>query len=187
MRYPILPFACISLIACGSASGGPVAGAADTHCDGVAPVVVDDSPAVCGSNTTPISTGAASSDYGPTHDGTVADDDDCKYHVSWSSTPIKENTNVTFTVDASVLAAPGGPLTGLNTNTAYAEVFLSDTHPAPPTAQVITEATPGVVTFGPIQFDEKGIWTVRFHLREDCADDNPASPHGHAAFYVEVP
>jgi hypothetical protein len=113
MRYPIFSFACISLIACGSATGGPVAGAADTHCDGVAPQVTEQS--VCGTNTEPISTGAASSDYGPTHDGTVADDDDCKYHVSWSSTPIKENTNVTFTVDASVLAAPGGPVTGLDT------------------------------------------------------------------------
>ena len=26
------------------------------------------------------------------------DDDDCKYHIIWTSTPVRENASVTFTV-----------------------------------------------------------------------------------------
>ena len=37
--------------------------------------------------------GVATSDYGPTMYGSAADDDDCKYFVSWTATPIKENAD----------------------------------------------------------------------------------------------
>jgi hypothetical protein len=123
------------------------------------------------------------STYGPTHDGDVADDDDCKYHVSWTSTPICENEGVTFTVTATYLTN-GTPLTGANT---LAEVYLNSTHPAPNSGQMTSECSPGVYTVGPILFDEEGVWTVRFHFNEQCSDLAPSSPHGHAAFYVKVP
>ena len=32
-----------------------------------------------------------------------------------------------------------------------------------------------------------GKWTVRFHFNEICCDVNSDSPHGHAAFFVNVP
>lgn len=175
----------IPLLACGGAIGGPLKGAADTHCANVAAQPVN--AAVCGGSATPIATGAANSDYGDTHDGTVADDDDCKYHVSWASTPLQENTNVTFTIQANELAGTQAKVTGLDTTNGYAEVFLTDTHPGPPTAQRVTTTAPGTITFGPVEFDKKGVWTVRFHFFELCSDEDQASPHGHTAFYVEVP
>jgi hypothetical protein len=65
-------------------------------------------------------------------------------------------------------------------------VFLNDTHPAPNTDQKSTEGPDGTYRVGPIRFDGKGQWTVRFHFHEDC-DDSETSPHGHAAFFVSVP
>jgi hypothetical protein len=40
---------------------------------------------------------------------------------------------------------------------------------------------------GPIVFDQPGKWVVRFHFFENCDDLVEDSPHGHAAFYVQVP
>jgi hypothetical protein len=31
-----------------------------------------------------------------------------------------------------------------------------------------------------------GKWSVRFHIREDCLD-GADSPHGHGAFFINVP
>ena len=38
-----------------------------------------------------------------------------------------------------------------------------------------------------VTFDDKGTWLIRFHLFENCLDFDPASPHGHAAFFISVP
>ena len=67
------------------------------------------------------------------------------------------------------------------------EAFLNDTHPAPNSDTVITEAPTGTYKMGPIKFDAAGKWTVRFHIHEDCADLAEDSPHGHVAFFVNVP
>jgi hypothetical protein len=37
-----------------------------------------------------------------------------------------------------------------------------------------------------VRFDASGKWTVRFHFSADCADAVD-SPHGHVAFFVNVP
>ena len=129
-------------------------------------------------------------DYGPTMDDSSGDDDDCKYHVSWTSTPIGENRDVTFTVVATTKTdgKPLGSSTGAGADAnPLAEIYLNDTHPAPNTNQVATETTPGTYTIGPVQFDAPGNWTVRFHFYEVCSDVADDSPHGHAAFYVQVP
>jgi hypothetical protein len=110
------------------------------------------------------------------------DDDDCKYHVSWTSTPVRENTNVTFNVTLTKLADMT-PATGASLR---AEVYLNDTHPAQP-PPVAKESSGGQYSLGPIKFDAPGDWTVRFHFFEDCNDTQPDSPHGHAAFFVRVP
>jgi len=114
--------------------------------------------------------------------GTSASDDDCKYRVEWSSAAGSADHQTIFTVKVTN-AADGTPVTGANPS---AEVFLSDTHPAPNSGQTASETSPGVYTVGPVEFDETGRWTVRFHFFESCADSE-TSPHGHVAFYVTAP
>ncbi len=135
-------------------------------------------------------------EYGSTQYGTEADDDDCKYHVSYTASPICENNGTYFVVTASYLAktlADGG-LAPLENASTFAEICLSSTHPAPAVDarppygnQQVVEGPPGTYTIGPVQFDAPGNWTVRFHFNEFCCDVEDDSPHGHAAFFVNVP
>ena len=67
------------------------------------------------------------------------------------------------------------------------DVSLSISHGAPAPRNPSTEIAPGVYQVGPIKFDAPGTWTVRFHFFEECSDAREDSPHGHAAFYVNVP
>ena len=159
-----------------------VAGAADTHCMGKfiavnqasCHAVVDAGDADGGAPAGP--------EFGDTNYNSEADDDDCKYHVSWQSTAVAENTDVTFVVIATT-KQPAGALAGAPP---YAEVFLDDKTPAPNSGAKTTETTPGTYSIGPVRFDKPGKWTVRFHFHDECTD-TPDSPHGHAAFYVNVP
>jgi hypothetical protein len=162
-------------------TGGPVTGAADTHCtlpDG-------------GVQAQPISlascvlTGgdAGVIDYGETQFNAEGDDDDCKYHVRFTSTPVRMNSDVNFTVVATQKA--GGAVAG--GAKIDAEVFLNLTHPAPNSGQHVTESPAGTYLVGPVRFDATGRWTVRFHLHEECSDLAPDSPHGHIAFFIDVP
>lgn len=167
-------------------AGGAVSGAVDNHCtdEAGAPINQATSQAACSAPDGGISDdGGTVVDYGPTLYNQEGDDDDCKYHVKWTSTPVYKNKSVTFTVEAT-RRTDDQPLTG-----AYprAEVYLNDTHPAPNTPQKPNEISPGKYTVGPIKFDASGRWTVRFHFYEDCVDLTEDSPHGHAAFYVDVP
>jgi hypothetical protein len=184
--------------------GGPVKGSADAHCNGVTPQTV--SKASCnvggdaGPPASPTGPCGEGGDYGITMHGTEGDDDDCKYHVSYTSTPICENDGVYFTVTANYLTGSKGPLTGACT---LAELCqnVPDTPgggtPGPaidgrPTTggagkQEVVEGPPGTYTIGPVQFDASGTWTVRFHFNEICCDVADDSPHGHAAFLIDVP
>ena len=201
-----------------AAPGKPTSGAADTHCAGQPPTVVvggtcggdagtapsDDAGAPsdndagdagpssddAGPQPAPGQCGENGADYGGTMFGTDGDDDDCKYHVSYTASPICQNNGTYFVVTASYLAAGGGPVRGACT---LAELCLNDTHPAPAIdgrpphgQQQVVEGPPGTYTIGPVQFDAPGDWTVRFHFNEFCCDV-PGSPHGHAAFHVTVP
>lgn len=156
-------------------TGGPVSGPADTHCAGEAQEI---DLSTCHESEPP-----GQPDYGATVYNSEADDDDCKYHVKFTATPIRQNENVTFTVTATT-KFDGQPATGA---AILAEVFLSDTHPAPNSGQATTEKAGGVYDVGPIKFDATGRWTVRFHLHEDCQDATEDSPHGHVAFFIDVP
>jgi hypothetical protein len=128
--------------------------------------------------------GADNGGFGPTMFNAEADDDDCKYHVKWSATPICTGGDVFFTVTIAIKAT-SQPLTGAPVTP---EVFLSETHPAPSSHPTSTEtSTKGTYTVGPVRFDKSGQWTVRFHFNEQCTDVVPDSPHGHAAFFVSVP
>jgi YtkA-like len=161
-------------------AGGPHSGALDTHCtlpDGGTQVTVVN-PASC-----QVAADGGIVDYGPTLNNAEADDDDCKYHVKFTVDPVYENEDVNFTVIATK-KADGTPATGANID---AEVFLDPTHTAPNSGQHVTESPPGTYKVGPIRFDRPGKWTARFHLFEQCDDGVEDSPHGHVAFYIDVP
>jgi len=198
-RLVLFAVACGPLgVACGSDApaglvGGAVADGGDMHCmpngtlaaqpvgmclsDNADGGQADDG----GADAAPAST---IPDYGATLYGSEGYDDDCKYHVSWTSTPIRKDASVTFTVTVEQLD-PAGPATGADVSP---EVFLTPTHPSlsrPTTTE--TPAGSGVYKIGPVVFNASGLWTVRFHMYEVCSDSNEDSPHGHAAFYVQVP
>ena len=181
----LVPVALLALTGCSSHPGGPagsaVTGALDTHCEGDGGMIVQPTnPAVC--HLTPDG-GADTTDYGDTLYNQEGDDDDCKYHMKWTVSPVYENYDVNFTLTVTK-RTDGSAAGGANP---LVEAYLSDTHPAPNTNQVAKEGPTGTYKIGPLRFDAPGRWTVRFHVYEDCYDANPASQHGHAAFYLDVP
>jgi len=143
----------------------------------------------------PACTFAHDADYGETLFNSSGDDDDCKYQIAWTATPIRKGENVTFTVTASSKAT-GAPLERIDAQRAGAlalsrvePYFPCDPTHLTPAADLhapITETAPGVFSVGPIVFDQSGRWVVRFHFYEECYDSE-TSPHGHAAFFVDVP
>jgi hypothetical protein len=73
------------------------------------------------------------------------------------------------------------------------EGFLSteESHVLPNTTPAMTAtetpANSGIYTISPVVFDKSGRWVVRFHFNENCTDNLEDSPHGHAAFFFDVP
>jgi hypothetical protein len=129
--------------------------------------------------------------------GMEGDDDDCKYHVSWTSTPICEGAaGVTFTVTA-VHLTDNSPVANIPSgillepfipSVADAACDTHSTHPSPSDGSYLIETPAGSgIYVGPVVFDAPGVWTLRFHLHEECADLLDDSPHGHAAFHITVP
>ncbi|GAC1355902.1 MAG: hypothetical protein NVSMB47_09360 [Polyangiales bacterium] len=192
-------------------AGGPATGAADTHCAarkqpteatachpdldaGVADSGgADAGPSDAATDAPTDAPGEAPGDatadtapdnpYGPTMFGVEADDDDCKYHLQYTVDPVYKGQDVYFHLTAmkksdGLWAKAAAP---------RVELFQSTTHPAPNTDQRAVESSPGKYDLGPLRFDASGRWTARFHLYEDCSDLQDTSPHGHAAFYVDVP
>jgi hypothetical protein len=183
--------------------GGSIEGAVDAHCGAKSQVT---NAAACspgssttsgsgGGATTGATTGAGGStsastgggdenDYGETLLNAEGDDDDCKYHLAWTATDIYQNTDVTFTAVITT-KSDKKPVPAGDVNI---EAFLNDTHPAPNDSEThVTESPAGTYKIGPMRFDKPGKWTVRFHIHEDCADLTEDSPHGHVAFFVNVP
>jgi hypothetical protein len=163
--------------------GGPVQGSPDSHCTAADGGTISLQINQSSCNVPPPDGGAAPADYGPTLDGNSGDEDDCKFHVSWTSTSICENAGVVFTVVVTN-KGDGTPLTGADMGT---EVFLSVLHPGPTPFVNSKEGPPGTYVTDPAKFDQTGDWTVRFHFFENCTDTLDDSPHGHAAFFVHVP
>jgi len=185
-----------AVVLCGCSSsknyGGPVSGQVDNHCfqlsDGGFPggpmAVQPTSQASCHPDAGGYDAGALGTGFGPTRWNTGSNDDDCKYVVTWSSTPVAEEEDVTFTVTV-ITTLDGTPASGANT---YAEVYLpAQNHLSPTLNPPVTETSPGVYSVGPVRFDLPGQWTVRFHFYEECLDLLPDSPHGHAAYFLNVP
>ena len=186
----------------GQATPGP----ADDHCTGqpVQPTNQADCQPDSGPPADDGGSDAGTTDtcaYGDTMFGQSGDDDDCKYHVSWTSTPICEGSQgVTFTVTATYLTN-NQPVTGIPSpypGGILVEPFIptvldaacddKSTHPSPTSFTPLVETPPGSgIYVGPVVFDAPGDWTLRFHLFENCQDTFADSPHGHAAFHITVP
>ena len=64
---------------------------------------------------------------------------------------------------------------------------LDDIHPTPSVNVISMESAGGNYKVGPVKLDQSGRWVVRFHFYETCSDIPEDSPHGHVAFYVDVP
>jgi len=194
--FPLSVVVAVMGSACSSSSStvvdggaGIVQGEADNHCMGVDPIVVMQSS--CHVTANP-DAGTSSDDGGameelPVHFGSSSDDDDCKYHASFTTTPVLVNTNVTFNVTVTHLAG-GAPATMADV---VLESYLADNlfHVIPNNGTVTTEtpANSGKYVMKPIKFDQSGRWVVRFHFYETCADILEDSPHGHVAFFYDVP
>jgi hypothetical protein len=191
MKHFAITVLVVIAVAFACSSGGPsgptgntVIGPLDTHCtlaDGGV-IAQETDPDACHP---PGSEDAGTAEYGPTRYNSESDDDDCKYHVRFSSTAIRERQDVNFTVTAT-RKTDGTLVTGANVIT-LPDVFLSETHPAPNTRRTTSEGPPGTYKIGPVRFDAPGRWTTRIHLYEECADVLETSQHGHAAFYIDVP
>ncbi len=189
------------LIPLGGGDAGPlvfgttaaVTGAQDTHCGST---VQATSATSChpaggggGGGVTP------GGGYGATMFNSSGSDDNCKYDVTWASTVIVENKNAYLQVTAKN-RTDQSPLKGA---APFVEIFREvDDNPGPSLngTQTATETAPGTYVIGPVQLDEptdggtaktQGYWTARFHFNETCSDVQPDSPHGHAAFYLQVP
>src|SRR3954464_11817131 len=69
--------------------GGPVSGLADAHCAGVTPIVVNEASChpAAGTATDP----GTAAEEAPVLYNAAGDDDDCKYHVSFTSTSVRLN------------------------------------------------------------------------------------------------
>jgi hypothetical protein len=166
-------------------TGGPGTGPTDDHCNGDSGPIVQPT-GTCQSDVADAGGaadgGAEETTPGP-WGGTSSSDDDCKYDVTYSVTPICENQDVTFTVTLKSRVTHSG-VTGASP---YLEVLDPDGIPAAEGAQTPTETSPGTYEIKPIRFNKKGKWTVRFHFFETCSDAPEDSPHGHAAFFIDVP
>jgi hypothetical protein len=181
----------------GAATPGP----ADDHCANAGPdggALVQKVDLACNAVVSAADGGSGGDQcpFGSTIYGSEGDDDDCKYHLVWSTSPICEQPGgVTFTVVVT-RKSDGSPVTGAGTRAESitttpgaqdAASYCDDmsTHGGPNNGVMLTEGPEGTYV-GPIEFDRPGAWTVRFHFFEKCTDA-PDAPHGHAAFHVTVP
>lgn len=167
--------------------GGPVAGPADAHCGATVQTVSQSACSDPGTGGSAAGGGGAGGmmmeEMADVMYNAEGDDDDCKYHMKWSSTAVAQNQDVTFTLTLTT-KSDGKPATGAAPDI---EAFLDDTHPAPNSDQKPTEGDSGTYTIGPMRFDAAGKWTVRFHVYDTCSDFNEESPHSHGAFFLQVP
>lgn len=173
---------------CASASG-PVAGPADSHCRDDDGQSLTQTIGMCradgGDDVGAGGDGGADEEYQTLY-GFQGYDDDCKYGVLFENSCVALNQPVTFKVTLT-RKSDGAPATGATPDSP--EIFLLDdpSHISPSNNIKAPESPSGVYSIGPIVFDRSGRWVVRFHFFEECSDVPEDSPHGHAAFYIDVP
>jgi hypothetical protein len=162
----------------------------DTHCTGVTPITV--SAASC--DVRPDPDAGTATEFGDPMFNAEGDDDDCKYHLKFNVVPqgIKVGATITFKVTVTYKAT-GTVATGAVNSAGdgiYLESYLADTptHVLPNPAPVFAESPAGSGVYtATAKFDVSGRWVIRFHLFGNCLDGAEDSPHGHAAFFFDVP
>jgi hypothetical protein len=178
-------------------SGGPVEdGAKDLHCTNEAGDPIIQTVGRCQSELETGAGGASGVGAGGAagaadeeytvltgHEGS---DDDCKYDVSFTNTCVQLNTPVTFKVTLTTRAT-GEPATGAHPDSPEVYFASEPQHISPSFEITAKESPPGTYSIGPIVFDRSGRWVVRHHFYENCSDVPADSPHGHIAFYIDVP
>lgn len=172
--------------------GGAVAAAEDQHCLGPDGMPTVQAIGACVTSA-PAGAGEGEEEHeheeeeaAPIRTGREAIDDDCKYRVRFENTCAAVAEPVTFTLSLTRLF-DGQP--GAGTVPENLEVFMAEDlgHISPSNDITARETSPGTYEIGPVIFDEPGRWVVRFHYFETCSDITPDSPHGHVAFYFDVP
>lgn len=166
--------------------GGPVTSTMpDDHCKDPSGMEITQEVGMCKTSAEEDDAASGDEEQYVTSYGSEGNDDDCKYHVSFTNTCIKLNQPVSFTVQLAH-KSDGTPATGAAPS--HPEIFLADgSHPSPSNRFTAPEGPPGTYQIGPIVFDRSGRWVVRFHFFEECSDIPEDSPHGHASFYIDVP
>ncbi len=175
-----------------SGVGGPVTGALDNHCMGVDPIIVSQAschPAASDAGVAEPDAAAGDDAAAPEPEAPVlynaeGDDDDCKYHVKIMVTAAKQGQNATIQVTVTYLT-DGKPVTGASIDV---EAYLADndTHVLPNGTKTTEKSGTGIYTLAPVKFDASGRWVFRFHFFHSCSDSAEDSPHGHAAFFIDV-
>ncbi|HEY2743704.1 MAG TPA: hypothetical protein VGL86_03745 [Polyangia bacterium] len=165
-------------------SGGPVTGAMDKHCydDGGAEFIAVD-PAQC---TVDGGDDSGGPDFGDTMYNSSGNDDDCKYAVSFTiPSGICDMGNTFFVVTLKDALTNTGIAGAMDVRP---EVFKNDAAntPVSTATSTTTDMGGGVYKIGPVKFPSSGSYTIRYHFYENCTD-TPTSPHGHAAFFLNVP
>jgi hypothetical protein len=203
LSRPLKPVLCALLaLVCGGAAcsdtdepaaclagSGPVSGAADTHCQGPqGPIVQEIGMCLTGAAAAASEADAEAEEeesFGVFY-GTEADDDDCKYHMQFASSCAALNQPVTFSLKLTT-KSDGDPATGAAPRNL--EVYMADDpeHVSPSNDIESKESPGGNYEIGPVVFDRAGRWVVRFHVFDTCSDVPEDAPHGHAAFYFDVP
>jgi hypothetical protein len=165
-----------------SGGGGPVASSTpDTHCQEAQQIGLCVTSAA-----TDEEAEAPEEEEFVVRNGREADDDDCKYHVEFENTCIALNQPATFTLKLT-RKEDGQP--GAGAVPKYPEVYFADdpSQISPTNDYTASEGPPGTYRISPFVFNRPGRWVVRFHYFEECSDIPEDAPHGHAAFYIDVP
>jgi len=156
-------------------AGGAVAGDVDTHCGTTVIVLApDECTAAADDNVTTVD---------PRFNA-EGEDDDCKYHVTWTATPICFDATVTFEVTVAA-RFDNAPQVGAAPRI---EAHLTNDvgHTLPESGQRTVELGGGRYEVGPVHFDASGQWEMTIHLYEEC-NRTVHSPRGQITFFVDVP
>src|SRR5262249_21130403 len=109
------------------------------------------------------------------------DDDACKFRMIVRRT-CSADGSLSFLIGGQQLT-DGSPATGA---APYFEAAQGLTHLAPNTHPVTAEVSPGTYTIGPIVLDRPGVWTMVLHFYGLCPSTDPAAPHAHGTFLMNV-
>lgn len=162
------------------AAGGAVAGELDKHCADLPAQAT--SQASCDLKAP--DGGLLPEDQPAVRFNASADDDECKYHLSFTTTAVKKDSNFTVTVVAT-RKADGQPASAADIE--VEAVTADKTHVAPDLMPKTTEGPLGTYKIGPLRLDRTGRWIATFHLYEECTEVAKDTPHGHASFHFDVP